>query len=105
MGPVVSFDHLIGGGKHHRRDGDAERLRGLQIDDKLEFGGLLHRQVGCLFAFENSAGVDAAQTSRLRNVASVTHQATDCGEFSKGANCRKRVVDRQCRQLCVVAAE
>jgi hypothetical protein len=34
-------------------------LAGLEVDDQLEFRGLLHRQVGGLLAPENAAGVDA----------------------------------------------
>ena len=51
---------------------EAERLGGLEIDDQLELGGLLHRQVGRLLALENPAGVDAglpdtARTGWLRS--------------------------------------
>jgi hypothetical protein len=50
-----SFDHLIGGGGQRFRDGKAERLGGLQVDDQLDLHGLLHRQIGGLFALENAA--------------------------------------------------
>ena len=32
----VSFDHLVGTGAHRRRHGEAERLSGLEIDQKLK---------------------------------------------------------------------
>jgi hypothetical protein len=38
---------------------EAERLRGLEIDDRVEFGGLHDRQVGGPFALEDSADVGA----------------------------------------------
>ena len=39
------FDDLVGAGKQHRRHGEADRFRGLEVDDQLEFGRHLHRQI------------------------------------------------------------
>jgi hypothetical protein len=33
-----SLDHLVGGGEQRRRHGEAERFRGLKINDQLELG-------------------------------------------------------------------
>ena len=41
-----SLDHLVGAAEQRERNGEAERLRGDQIDDELEFGWLLDRNVG-----------------------------------------------------------
>src|SRR5262249_7164523 len=49
-----SFDHLGGAGDERRRNFQAEYIRGLEVDDKLEFGRLLDRQVAGLFAFEDA---------------------------------------------------
>src|SRR5437016_3891814 len=49
-----SFDHLVGKREQRRRDFDAERLRGLEIDHQLEFARLYHGQVGGLFASQNA---------------------------------------------------
>ena len=40
------FDHLVGAGEDQRRDREAERVRGLEIDDEIEPDRLLDRQVG-----------------------------------------------------------
>src|SRR5271166_4552521 len=53
------LDHLVGDGEHPRGHLDAERARRLQVDDKLEFGRLQHRQIGGLDALEDAARVDA----------------------------------------------
>jgi hypothetical protein len=45
-----------------RRHSETERLGGLEIDEKLDFRGLLDRQVGRLLTFENPAGVNADLT-------------------------------------------
>jgi len=49
----TSLDHLVGGHEQHRRHGEAQRLRGLQIDDELELARSQHRQIGRLLALED----------------------------------------------------
>jgi hypothetical protein len=39
---LSSFDDLVGAGENRGRDGQAERLGGLEIDHQLQFGRLLH---------------------------------------------------------------
>jgi len=57
-----SFDDLVGAGEYRWRDGQAERLGGLEIDDELECGRLLDGQIGRLSALEDSSSVDADLT-------------------------------------------
>ena len=45
-GPL--FDHLVGAGEERRWNGEAEGLGGLEVDRQLEFGWLLHWQIGRL---------------------------------------------------------
>ena len=40
-----------------RRHVEAERLGGLEVDDQLELGRLLHRQVGRLLALEDAIDI------------------------------------------------
>ena len=62
------LDHLVGAADQRQRNGEAERLGSLQVDDQLDFGGLLDRQIGRLLAFENLTGVATGQTVRFRNI-------------------------------------
>src|SRR5271168_3842150 len=56
-GLTLSLDHLVGGRQQSFRDGQAERLGGLEVDDQLYFGHQLHRKVGRLVALEDAAGI------------------------------------------------
>ena len=40
------FDHRVGPGEERRRHGEADRLRGFEIDYQLVLIGRLHRKVG-----------------------------------------------------------
>jgi hypothetical protein len=42
---AASFNHLIRAGEDRGRDGKAERFGDNQVDDEIEFGRLLHRQI------------------------------------------------------------
>ena len=46
----ILFDHLVGGDEQVRRDGDALRLGGLQIDHRFELGRILRRKLTRLLA-------------------------------------------------------
>jgi hypothetical protein len=44
------FDHFVGAREQRSRDGETQRPRGLEVDDKFELGRLLHRKIGRLGA-------------------------------------------------------
>jgi hypothetical protein len=56
------FDHPVGTREHRWRNFEAERLGRLEIDDELKLGWLHDRQVGRLFALEDTAGIDTSLT-------------------------------------------
>jgi hypothetical protein len=49
-----------------RGDRQAERFSGLEVDDQLECGWLLHRQIGRLGAVEDFSGVNAGLVKNSR---------------------------------------
>ena len=70
-----SFNHLVGAGEQRRWHLDAERLGGFEVDHELEFGRLLHRQIGGLRAFENPPSVNAGETMGSTTCAQAIHGA------------------------------
>ena len=91
-----SFDHLVNERKQVRRNFEAERLRGLEVNNKFELVYLLNRQLSRFHAFKNSTGVDTAFVIALTEHGSIAHQAADfdvLADFVKRRNsvtCRKR---------------
>src|SRR6266404_2555577 len=91
-----SFNDLVGAGKDRRRDGQAERRGSLEIDDQLEPGRLLHRQISGLGALEYPSGVNADLTPCAGEAWPIADQAAGRGVFTKvvdrryGMECRQR---------------
>ena len=56
---VASFDHLVGTTQQRNRNGDAERLCGSHIDNKLNLCRLLHGEISWLLPLKNSPGIEA----------------------------------------------
>jgi hypothetical protein len=73
----VLFDHLIGAGEQHWRHFEAEQPCGRGVDDQLELGGRLHRQVGRLLALEDAVDVAGGTPELIGIVRPVGDQAAD----------------------------
>src|SRR6516162_99258 len=77
------FDHLVSGDQQVGRYGQAERLRGLQVDDQFELGRPNYRQIGRLRAFENATKVDAKLSVHVGNAVAIAQKATRCGVLAQ----------------------
>src|SRR5437588_10830676 len=70
------FDHLIGAAKHGKRNRDAQCLGCPQIDNQLDLGGLLNRQIGGLVALEDASSIVANEPVVFGFTAAIAHEAT-----------------------------
>src|SRR5262249_6141152 len=99
------FDQFVRSPDERVGDVDAERLCGLEVYDQFDFGRLLDRQVGGLFALENAAGVDAGYAVCVCGVRSIAKQAAGRGELAILKYCGHGVADGQCGKLFGMAGE
>ena len=70
------FDHLVGRGEQRLRNGQAEGLCGLEIDDQFILGGRLHREIARLLALENAIDIAGRAPELVGKIRSVRDQAT-----------------------------
>src|SRR5262249_53241927 len=75
------LDHLVGAQAERGRKFKAKRPCGANIDRKLEFCRLQHRQGGGLFAFEDTSNVEASLSKRFGSIICVAHQAASTYKF------------------------
>ena len=62
------LDHLVGAGEEQGRNRQTERIRGLGVDDQLELGWLLNRQVRRFRPFEYLVQIDHAAPSGIGKI-------------------------------------
>src|SRR5262249_36230969 len=83
--PLLLY-HLIRPQQQRRRDGEAEGLSGLEVDDELEFRRLLDGQVGGFGTLENLVNVRRGSPPQICEVRSVRHQPARIDKFTKAVD-------------------
>src|SRR5277367_1378473 len=65
------LDHLVGGRQQRFRDGKAERLGGIEVDDQFDFYELLDRQIGWFLALENASDINGSSVIQIADAAAI----------------------------------
>jgi len=93
------FDHLVGAELDRRRQLDADRLGGLEVDDQLEFGGLLNWKIGRFRTVEYFDHVKSELTINGRGIYSIGNQSAGLGVGLKDEHGGEPLLDRQLRDV------
>jgi hypothetical protein len=99
------LDHLVGVAEQRQRNGDAERLSRLEINNHFNFCGLLNWNLRRLCAMKNLAGIDASQTICVDEIGALTDQTASPGEVAKFGASRCAIASCECSNLLRVASE
>src|SRR5215475_9810203 len=89
------FDHFVGAGEQRGRYCEIKRLRGLEIDDELKFGGLLNRELVRFSSLENTINISRSLLPQgvivdpIRNQPAVRHKKAIGVDRRQPELCRK----------------
>ncbi len=86
------FDHLVGTQDKRRRDRESNRVCSLHIDNKLELGYLIDRDVTRRCAFKDLINVPRRTTEYIRKIDRVGHETTGFNKPTKRINRRQSVL-------------
>src|SRR3970040_2366706 len=77
------LDDLVGAKQQRLRNGQAQGLGGLEVDDELELGRLLDREIGRLGALEDLVDVDRRPAPHVRQRDGIAHETARFYEAAK----------------------
>jgi hypothetical protein len=97
-----SFKNLVRGDQEALRDGDAERLGRLDVDEDFKLGGSLYWQVTGFLASQDAASIDAVG---IGDAATIAQQSTGCSKLAAVKDCRDLVANGDCGKVCGLTKE
>ena len=83
---AASFDHLVGAGEQRWWEFKAKRLGGLEIDDELKLGWLLHWQISGLLASDDPGNIGPGSAMGVHGAGAIAHQAAIRDEAARVIN-------------------
>src|SRR5262249_57027039 len=95
-------DDLIGSHEQRLRDGEAESLGSLQVDDQLKFVGLLYRKVAGLRTLEDLIDVAGGVPEHVATVRSIGQKAAHLCVLTQSIHCGQPVSCRKACDTCTV---
>src|ERR1051325_6385351 len=100
-----SFHDLIRPQQQRRRDREAEGFRGLEVDDELELGWLLHGQVTRSGAFEDLVHINSGASKQVNPERPIGHEAPVIDEISYHVHRRQPMLGRKIHEPSSLADE
>src|SRR5262245_33088519 len=83
------FDDLVGAGEQRGWDGNAEHLRGFEVDDEFELGGELNWQMGDGGAFKYPVYVRSGTMKAIHKINAIANERARFHEFAVSTNGRE----------------
>jgi hypothetical protein len=102
---TLLFNHLVGALRQRLRDFQAERLRGVEVDDQLELGGLLDRQLARFRALEDLVHIDRGAPEEITVIRAVAHETASLHGLLQPGHRRQPVRNRQLGHALSVGEE
>src|SRR2546427_111404 len=98
-------NHLIRPQQQRGWDGEAERFRGLEVDDQLELGGLLDGQISGLGALQDLVDEVRGAAALVCQACCVRHESARIHILSTPVQCRQTALRREPHNLGSLAPE
>ena len=79
-----SFDQFVSANEERQRHVEPERLGGLEIDNQLDLGGLLHGEISRFRSFEDSVNVEGSPAIHVDVIWAIPDQCALPPSYRKG---------------------
>src|SRR5215467_6743337 len=99
------FNDLIRPQQQRRRDGEAERLGGFEVDHEFELGRPFDWNFAGIAALENFVNVDGGPSEEVRQTRSIGHENTGLGERAPDRNRWQSMLGEELGNLGTISDE